>query len=124
MTQFPYERNIITNTKEYTPAELKMIEKMRLEHPVESTVSMERLLWMDNSMVPGAEMYMECIWLWGGVTKSGLMEEPHVHEFDEVIGFISSDPNNPKELGAVMEMNIGDEVHYLSKSCLMYIIIK
>jgi hypothetical protein len=82
---------------------------------------MERLLWMDSDMVPGASMYMECIWLWDGVTNSGVMEEPHVHDFDEVIGFISSDPNNPKELGATMEMHLGDEVHYLKKSCMMHI---
>ncbi|HSW57205.1 MAG TPA: hypothetical protein VLH15_02260 [Dehalococcoidales bacterium] len=116
-----YAGNIITRTREYTPQELKMIEQMLREHPVETTVSMERLLWMDNQMVPGAEMYMECIWLWSGETKSGLMEEPHVHDFEEVIGFISSDPDNPKELGAVMEINLGDEIHYLTQSCLVHI---
>ena len=121
MAQPHFAANIVTQTKEYTPQELKKIEAMLRENPVETTIQMERLLWMDNSMVPGASMYMECIWLWGGVTKSGRMEEPHIHDFDEIIGFISSDPDNPKELGAVMEMNMGDEVHYLTKSCLMHI---
>jgi hypothetical protein len=121
MTQKRYDRNIITRTWEYTPAELKKIEDRLRENPVETSIKMERLLWMDNSMVAGSSMYMECIWLWGGVTKSGSMEEPHIHDFDEVIGFIGSDPENPKELGAVMEMNLGDEVHYLTKSCLIHI---
>ena len=121
MTQRQYAQNIITRTKEYTPQQLKMIEEMKLKNNVQSTVKGERLLWMDNEMVPGAEMYMECLWLYEGVTKSGSMEEPHVHDFDEIIGFISSDPDNPKELGARMEMHLGDEVHYLTKSCLMHI---
>jgi hypothetical protein len=121
MSQLKYTNNIITQTREYTEKELQMIADMRSEHPVETTIEMERLLWMDSDMVPGAALYMECIWLWGGVTKAGLMEEPHVHDFDEVIGFISSDPEHPGELGAVMEMHLGDEVHNLTKSCLMHI---
>lgn len=120
MTQ-RYDQYIVTQTREYTAQELKMIEDMLRQNPVETTIKMERLLWMDEKMVPGASMYMECIWLWGGVTKSGRMEEPHIHDFDEIIGFISSDPDNPKELGAVMEMNLGDEVHNLTKSCLLHI---
>lgn len=122
MTELRYARNIVTDTREYSPEDIaRMEEMMRDMPPVDTTIEMLRLLWMDDTMVAGAAMYMECIWLWGGVTRSGLMEEPHVHDFTEVIGFISSDRNNPKELGAVMEMNIGDEVHYLTKSCLIHI---
>jgi hypothetical protein len=121
MTPLKYSGNIITRTREYTEKELKMTEAMRREARLESTITMERLLWMDSEMVQGARMYMEGIWLWGGETKAGLMEEPHLHEFDEVIGFISSDPDHPGDLGAVMEMHLGDEVHYLTKSCLMHI---
>jgi hypothetical protein len=64
---------------------------------------------------------MECIWLWEGVTTSGTTEEPHVHDFDEVIGFISSDSENPKELDARMEIILGDETHFLTKSCLVHV---
>jgi hypothetical protein len=121
MTQPPYGQYIITQTREYTPQELKMMKDSLRDNPLETTVKMERLLGIDNSIVPDSSMYMDCIWLWGGVTKSGRMEEPHIHDFDEIIGFISSDPDNPKDLGAVMEMNLGDEVHYLTKSCLIHI---
>ncbi len=121
MTKLPYSDNIITKTREYTQEELAWQQKYREEARIESTVTMDRLLWMDDDMVKGAEMYMECIWLWPGETKAGLMEEPHVHDFDEVIGFVGSDPDHPEDLNAVMEMHMGDEVHYLEKSCLMYL---
>ena len=64
---------------------------------------------------------MECIWLWEGKTTSGTTEEPHHHDFTEVIGFISSDENNPSELDARMEIILGDEKHYLTKSCLVHV---
>jgi hypothetical protein len=122
MPELPYAKNIITDTKPYSPDELAKIEILRAKMgPIESTIEMLRLLWMDDTMVENARLYMECIWLWGGETRSGLMEEPHVHDFPEVIGFISSDRDNPTELGAVMEIHLGDEVHYLTKSCLIHI---
>jgi hypothetical protein len=122
MTELPYARNIITDTKPYSTEDLARIEELKAKlPPVETTVEMTRLLWMDDTVVENAKIYMECVWLWGGETRAGLMGEPHVHDFPEVIGFISSDRDNPTELGAVMEMHLGDEVHYLTKSCLVHV---
>ena len=121
MPKLPYAANIVTDTREYTPEEIKMIQEMMKKNPIKSTIEMERLLWMDDAKVKGAEFYMECIWLWGGRTTSGTTEEPHVHAFPEVIGFISSDENNPKELDARMEIILGDETHFLTKSCLVFV---
>ncbi len=121
MTKLPYQKNIITVTREYTADEMKKIEEFRQKFPFTTTVGMERLLWMDDSMVKGAEFYMECIWLWPGRTPSGTTEEPHAHPFPEVIGFISSDPDNPRDLDGQMEIHLGDEVHNLTKSCLVFI---
>jgi hypothetical protein len=122
VSELKYSKNIVTDTKPYTPKEIEMQKEMMKKSPVKSTVRLMRLLWMDETMVPGASMYMECCWLWGGETTSGTMEEPHMHEdFDEVIGFIGTDKENPGELNGMMEMNIGDEIHYLTRSCLMHI---
>ncbi len=121
MSTLPYAKNIITVTKEYTAEEMKKINEFREKFPFTSTVGMERLLWMDDSMVKGAEFYMECIWLWPGNTPAGTTEEPHAHPFPEVIGFMSTDPDNPHELGGRMEIHLGDEVHHLTKSCLVFI---
>jgi hypothetical protein len=121
MAKLPYEKNIITDTREYSAEELRMIEKFKAEHPFQSTVGMTRLLWMDDGKVAGAEFYMEVTWLWPGKTPKGTMEEGHVHNFPEVIGFIGSDEKNPGELDGRMEMNIGDEVHDITKSSLIYL---
>jgi len=121
MTTLRYAKNIVTDTREYTPQEMARIQEMMKKSPITSTVKLLRLLWMDNTKVKGASFYMECIWLWEGKTTSGTTEEPHVHAFDEVIGFISSDPEHPKELGARMEIILGDETHFLTKSCLVYV---
>ncbi|MBN1692154.1 MAG: hypothetical protein JW845_01195 [Dehalococcoidales bacterium] len=121
MAEKRYAKNIVTDTREYTPEEIAKMQEMMKDNPIESTVELERLLWMDDTKVKGATFYMECIWLWGGKTTSGTTEEPHVHPFDEVIGFISSDPDNPKELDARMEIILGDETHFLTKSCLVHV---
>jgi hypothetical protein len=121
MTELRYAKNIVTDTREYTPEEIARIEEMRKASPIESTIEMLRLLWMDDEKVEGALFYMECVWLWGGVTTSGTTEEPHHHDFDEVIGFIGTDPDNPHELDARMEIILGDETHFLTKSCLVHV---
>jgi hypothetical protein len=116
-----YAKNIVTDTKEYTPEEMSKIEDFRKNSTLKSTIEMLRLLWMDETKVAGASMYMECVWLWGGVTTAGTTEEPHRHDFDEVIGFISTDPVHPQDLDARMEIILGDETHFLTKSCLVHI---
>jgi hypothetical protein len=121
MTRLRYAKNIVTVTKEYAPEAMAAYrERIKDLPPLETTVEMERLLWMDDTMVKGASFYMECIWLWSGVTTSGTTEEPHVHDFSEVIGFIGSNPAS-RDLDARMEINLGDEVHDLTKSCLVHI---
>ncbi len=121
MAALPYTQNIITDTKEYTPEEMAKIQAMLKRYNVQSTVKATRLLWMDDTKVPGAEFYMECLWLWPGVTTSGTTEEPHHHDFAEVIGFIGSNPDHPHDLEGRIEIVLGDESHYLTQSCLVYI---
>jgi hypothetical protein len=121
MPGIKYAKNIVTDTREYTPQEIAQIQEMMKKSPITSTIKLLRLLWMDDTKVKGASFYMECIWLWEGKTTSGTTEEPHVHDFDEVIGFISTDPDNPRELGARMEIILGDETHFLTKSCLVHV---
>jgi hypothetical protein len=116
-----YAQNIVTDTREYTPEELVKIEEMRRRSQVKSTVEATRLLWMDDTKVPGAEFYMECLWLWEGTTTSGTMEEPHQHDFAEVIGFIGSNPDSPHDLDGRIEIILGDEKHFLTKSSLVFI---
>jgi hypothetical protein len=42
-----------------------------------------------------------------GIT--GMSTKPHVHDYDEAIYFIGSDPHNFSDLGAEVEFSIGEE---------------
>jgi len=83
-----------------------------------------RLLYMDSKNVPGA-FYMECVWVLprpeptAEAKKAGT--DFHAHDYDEIIGFIGTDLNNPYELGAEAELWLGDEKHIINKTCLVFI---
>ena len=83
-----------------------------------------RVLYLDSDVAPGA-FYMECVWVMPrppvkpGDKISGT--EPHSHDYDEVIAFIGTDPNNPYDLGAEAELWLGDEKHIITKTSLVFI---
>jgi hypothetical protein len=54
-----------------------------------------------------------------GIT--GLSTKPHVHEYDEAVYFIGSDPHHLDELGAEVEVSIGEEEekHVFSKPTVL-----
>jgi len=47
--------------------------------------------------------------------------EEHTHEYDEIIAFFGSDPDNPYELNAELELAINGEWHKVTKSSLIYV---
>ena len=49
------------------------------------------------------------------------VEQAHSHDFDTVSCFVGSDPKNPSNLGAVLEIQLGDEKHILTKTCVIFI---
>jgi hypothetical protein len=87
-----------------------------------------RVLYMDSNNVPGA-FYMECVWAmprpplneagYEAAKKRG--PGPHTHDYDEVIAFFGSDPINPHDLGAEVELWLGDEKHIITKTSLVFI---
>ena len=87
-----------------------------------------RVLYLDSHLVPGA-FYMETVWI---MPRTRLSEEqykaaikrgpgPHAHDYDEVIAFFGSDPVNPHDLGAEVELWLGDEKHIINKTSLVFI---
>lgn len=76
------------------------------------------LLYLDGKRLPGAP-YLEAVWF---CTTNDTGPEPHIHEdFDEIIGFIGTDPEHPEELNATVEFFVEDEKISVTKSCLVYI---
>lgn len=78
---------------------------------------MTRLLWLDGEMLKGA-FYMDFVW-YHQPSDSG--PGPHKHDFDEVLGFIGCDPQNPQDLGGEMELWLEDEKYLLKSTCLVFV---
>jgi hypothetical protein len=72
---------------------------------------------LDDTLLPGA-LYADCDWHWKPSTSWPLA---HTHDFDEVLGFIGTDPENPRDLCGEVEFWLGDEPHILTKSCVVFV---
>ncbi|MCD8330080.1 MAG: hypothetical protein LUC27_05245 [Lachnospiraceae bacterium] len=79
----------------------------------------KRILWIDNNVMPGS-FQMNTAWYYAVPEKDPVFEE-HVHEYDELIGFFGSDPENPYDLGAELDVTLDGEVHRLTKTSLLFV---
>ncbi|MDR1815508.1 MAG: hypothetical protein LBR00_02345 [Clostridiales Family XIII bacterium] len=78
-----------------------------------------RILWMDADTVPGA-FQMNTAWYRKPQPRDPLFEE-HVHDYDELIGFFGSDPEDPYALHAVIELSLEGEAHRLDRTSLIFV---
>ena len=78
----------------------------------------KRILWIDNNVVPGS-FQMNTAWYHDIPEKNPVFEE-HVHEYDELIGFFGSNPEEPYDLGAELEVTIDGETHILTRTSLIF----
>jgi hypothetical protein len=87
-----------------------------------------RVLYLDSGRVPGA-FYMECSWV---MPRPALTEEEveaakeigpkaHTHDYDEIFGFIGTNHDDPYDLGAEVELWLGDEKHIITKTSLVFV---
>ncbi|OGO18811.1 MAG: hypothetical protein A2Z15_02640 [Chloroflexi bacterium RBG_16_50_11] len=86
-----------------------------------------RVLYLDSDVMPGA-FYMECVWVMPRPANAApppggrrVGTEPHAHDYDEIIAFFGSDPNDPYNLNAEVELWLGDEKHTITKTSLVFI---
>jgi hypothetical protein len=78
----------------------------------------KRILWIDGDAVPGA-FQMNTAWYHSVPERDPIFTE-HTHDFDEIIGFFGGDPDNPYELGGVIEFSVGGEARRLTRSTLIF----
>lgn len=109
-------KNIVTETK---PLPKEIVESFIRRGPIRSTVRIERLLYLDKEMIDGA-FYMEVTLCHEGTSEDSI-EDPHVHDADEILAFIGTDYNDPWNLNAEIELWIDDELYTLNRSCLVFI---
>jgi hypothetical protein len=74
-----------------------------------------RVLWLEDEIMKGASSII-CSWY----RKAADQGTPaHTHDFDEILGFIGSDYENPTDLGGEVELWLEDEIYILKKSCFV-----
>ena len=60
---------------------------------------------------------MNCSWY---LNPCNHAPDPHTHDFDEILGFIGSNPEDPYDLGAEIEFWIEDEQFILTRSSMIF----
>lgn len=108
MSELKYQKYILTD--------LKLPEDVQYRAD-EYAKRATRILWLEDFVIGGAPSII-CSWYWKATEKEG--SPSHLHDFDEVIGFIGSDPENPHDLGGEVEFWLEDEKYILTKSCLIF----
>lgn len=74
-------------------------------------------VYLDDKILEGA-FYVECNWFW----KDNQHSPPvHTHDFDEVLAFIGTNPEDPQDLCGEVELWLDDEKYMLTKSCLVFV---
>jgi hypothetical protein len=120
MPKLKYAKNIITEDL-MPPRPAEDIQLMADQEKAGKTIDRTFLLGIQDSILKGA-FFSGCEWLWE-LTGNGpvSIERPHNHDFDEIIGFVGSNRNHPRDLGGEIEFWMGDEKHIITKSCFIFI---
>ena len=90
----------------------------------------KRIHWMDNANMPGC-CQINTSWYFEanreqqlhptGETNVFTKWQCHVHDVDEILCFYGSDPYDPYNLNAEIEVVLGEDHHVLTKSSLIYV---
>ncbi len=79
-----------------------------------------RICWIDNDVVPGA-FQMNTAWYYDVPDRDPIFLEHSHDDSDELIGFFSSDSDNPNDLGGEIEFSIEGEAHLITKSTIIFV---
>ena len=108
MAKLKYEKYILT--------ELQLPEDQQ-KRAADYAKRGTRILWLEDFVIKGAPSVI-CSWYTKATETPGTVA--HTHDFDEVVGLLGSDPDNPKDLGGEVEFWIEDEKYMLTQSCLIF----
>ena len=77
-----------------------------------------RVLWMDGNVCPGA-FQMNTAWYHSVPERDPVFPE-HSHPYAEIVGFMGSNPDDPYDLGGIVEFGINGEMHRLTRSTMIF----
>ncbi len=118
MAETKMAKYLITNTKKGVKLPDFRTDK------IGGTQGREDIVWLDDTVVPKARIYSECVWFLPGMEK-GKGDEPymkeHTHDFEEVLAFFGSDNDKPRDLCGELEIWLDGEKHTVTKTSLIFI---
>ena len=114
MKEKKYEKNIITDFKPGLD-----LPEFRGK-PGKPTERSHLMMWLGDKVIKGSP-YVEAVWLWEGAADPKGGFPAHVHDYDEVLGFIGTDTKNVQDMGGEIEFWIEDEQYMLTKTCMVYV---
>jgi hypothetical protein len=107
-------------TGKYIVQELRVPDEMGEASKQFYKMFATRILWMDANVVPGA-FQMNTAW-WSKPGPRDPLFEGHVHtDYDEILGFIGSDPDDPYKLNGLIEITLDGNVHRLDRSTMIFV---
>lgn len=75
------------------------------------------VILLNSEVIPGAP-YFTCTWFY---KSTGMMQKTHTHDFDEHIGFVGSNPDDPTDLGGVIKFMVDGEWITIDRSAVLFI---
>ena len=115
MTETKYGKNFITQTKPNFVPNYHVPEGVKREV---GTSRATRLAYVDDEVIKGG-FYSENVWFYHG--DENISVYPHKHDFDELLTFWGSDPDNPNDLNGEVELWMDDEKHIITKSVAIFV---
>jgi hypothetical protein len=92
--------------------EVTPTEEVKGRHPA--------MTLMSNNLVSGANMYVEAGWV-SGMPEPATHIYEHVHDYDEIVIHIGTDPENREELGGEIEFLVDGQPLIINKSSAVFV---
>jgi len=120
MSQSLYSRYVVDKDM-MPPLPREYVQKMEDQRREGKIIDQTLMLGIQDSILKGA-FFCGCEWLWGLPGNQPVsIELEHKHDFDEIIGFVGSNRNYPRELGGEIEFHMEGEVLTLTHSCYVFV---
>jgi hypothetical protein len=120
LTERKYAKYILTEDRMQHNLHPEIKKKLEEQKRAGNYVDEELLFGIDDSVIKGA-FYVGCAVHWEVIGEPVEREPGHRHDFDEVIGFVGTVKDRPRDLGGEIEYWIEDEKYIITKSSLIFI---
>ena len=87
---------------------------------VETMGRIQAMTLMSNNLIPGADMYVEAGWIVAMPDPNPHIDE-HVHDYDEIVMHLGTDPSDQEDLGAEIEFVIDGQAFLIDKTSSVFV---